>query len=273
MCPFGASDPEQSVRRSEIDAIVDQRVRELLRDNIVREAAGPRSIPPSKLSGAGASSGDGLVWNGTMYVPTNVATQDELDASAALMIPKSIVDAAGDLIVGTADNTSARLAKGANNSSLGVNSAGTVAWRSQAYGRLRSNAPGGTKFRAAWATVPFGASEYSSGMTPIIATYNSGFQVAEAGMYRVVGSVSFATAVQSALAVMVGCPNSNVNMAAYLVTTHQWNLPTAEGRHSLDPHIVTLAANATVHLGIYTAGTETFAAADYSRAFVVERVG
>lgn len=39
----------------------------------------------------------------------------------------SLIDAAGDLIVGTADNTAARLAKGSNGQLLGV-SAGTVGW-------------------------------------------------------------------------------------------------------------------------------------------------
>jgi hypothetical protein len=56
-----------------------------------------------------------------------MATQAELDAAVALVVPKSIVDAAGDLIIGSADNTVARLAKGADGEVL-TTKAGALDW-------------------------------------------------------------------------------------------------------------------------------------------------
>ena len=128
-----------------VDARVDARVRAMVRDNVLRQEQAPRSLPASKLASGGASVGQGLVWNGTMWVPQDVATQAELDAhlgdttahdaedivvdSTSLSgtaidvqgsleeistvadgaIPKSIGDAPGDLIGFSADNTPARI--------------------------------------------------------------------------------------------------------------------------------------------------------------------
>lgn len=56
-------------------------------------------------------------------------TLQDLDAAITVAgISANIVDAAGDLIVGTADNTVARLAKGSNYTSLTINGSGALAW-------------------------------------------------------------------------------------------------------------------------------------------------
>jgi hypothetical protein len=68
--------------------------------------------------GAGGASGPaGGVLGGSYPNPSfavDMATQAELDAAIALQIPKSLVDAKGDLLLGTADNTVARKAAGTN---------------------------------------------------------------------------------------------------------------------------------------------------------------
>lgn len=57
---------------------------------------------------------------------TKLATTAYVDTADGLLIPKSIVDAAGDLITATADNTPARLAKGTALQVLRVNSGATA---------------------------------------------------------------------------------------------------------------------------------------------------
>jgi hypothetical protein len=75
----------------------------------------------------------GGVLSGTYPSPdfaVDMATQAELDAVSTVAsgaIPKSLVDAAGDLLVGSADNTVARLAKGTDGQVLKMAS-GAVAW-------------------------------------------------------------------------------------------------------------------------------------------------
>lgn len=56
------------------------------------------------LDRTGASTGQAAVWNGTKWAPATIT-----DAGA---IPKTLVDAKGDLLTATADNTPARLAVG-----------------------------------------------------------------------------------------------------------------------------------------------------------------
>lgn len=56
----------------------------------------------------------------------DMATQVELDAGLAARVPLSLVDAAGDLLVGTGPDALARLAKGAALDVLRVNGAGTA---------------------------------------------------------------------------------------------------------------------------------------------------
>lgn len=75
----------------------------------------------SQLAQSGASTGQGLVWNGTEWAPATVT-----DAGA---IPKTLVDAKGDLLTATADNTPARLAVGADGYALLADSAQTTGLR------------------------------------------------------------------------------------------------------------------------------------------------
>lgn len=60
---------------------------------------------------------------------TSIATTAHVQANAALLVPKSLIDAKGDLLVGTADNTVARLAVGADGTRLIPDSAQTSGWR------------------------------------------------------------------------------------------------------------------------------------------------
>jgi len=78
MCPSPASDSAALARM--VDERVEQRMRELLREGVLRTDVAPRSLPLGKLAQEGASSGMAPVWDGTRYVPADVATQVELDA-------------------------------------------------------------------------------------------------------------------------------------------------------------------------------------------------
>lgn len=79
----------------------------------------------SQLAQTGATTGQGLIWNGTYWLPATV-----VDAAA---IPKSLVDAKGDLLVATANDTVARLAVGTNGQVLEADSAAAsgVAWKTR----------------------------------------------------------------------------------------------------------------------------------------------
>lgn len=68
----------------------------------------------SQLAQSGASTGQAVVWNGTDWAPAAVT-----DAGA---IPKTLVDAKGDILTATADNTPARLAVGSNGQLLSADS-------------------------------------------------------------------------------------------------------------------------------------------------------
>lgn len=74
------------------------------------------------------------------------ATDADLAAHVAAADPhpgyvlESLFDAAGDLLVASADNTPAKLAKGGNNTHLGVSAAGAVAWITRAGWQLERTA-------------------------------------------------------------------------------------------------------------------------------------
>lgn len=61
-------------------------------------------VRTSQLQQMGATTGQGLVWNGTAWLPANVVDGDK--------IPKSLVDAKGDLIVASANDVVGRLPVG-----------------------------------------------------------------------------------------------------------------------------------------------------------------
>lgn len=75
----------------------------------------------SQLAQSGASTGQALIWNGTDWAPAAVT-----DAGA---IPKALVDAKGDVLTATADNTPARLAVGSDGQALLADSTQTTGLR------------------------------------------------------------------------------------------------------------------------------------------------
>lgn len=82
--------------------------------------------------------GDGLTaWNSltAIYVLKSDIDED-LDAAeaaaASLYIPKSVVDAAGDLLIGSADDAVTRLPKGTIGQQLKISSGGVLAWETPA---------------------------------------------------------------------------------------------------------------------------------------------
>lgn len=85
-------------------------------------------LPLHRVASGGAASGQALVWNGAEWAPAAVT-----DAGA---VPKSLVDAKGDLLVGTADNTVSRLSAGTNGHVLTADStvAEGVKWAAAAGG-------------------------------------------------------------------------------------------------------------------------------------------
>lgn len=74
-------------------------------------------------------------------IGTQIAAHDESETAhpdiRALMVPKSLVDAKGDLFVGTADNTVARLPVGSNGTVLTADSTQTVGAKWSAVGDVR----------------------------------------------------------------------------------------------------------------------------------------
>lgn len=72
-----------------------------------------------------------LAANSDAKIPSQKAAKGYVDTASGLLIPKSLVDAKGDLLVGTADNTVARKAVGANGKYLRANSgdASGVDWQ------------------------------------------------------------------------------------------------------------------------------------------------
>lgn len=86
----------------------------------------------AQIHNSGATAGQGIVSDGTAWTLVDVATQAELGAHAAAADPhvgyvqEALLDAKGDLFVGTAADTVARLAVGANGQVLIADSAQAV---------------------------------------------------------------------------------------------------------------------------------------------------
>ena len=99
-------------------------------------------------------------------ITSGTIANDRLPATALTDdIPKSLIDAAGDIIYGSADNTPARLAKGTDGHILTL-AAGLPSWAAAGGGlsansiivlqhRENQNVDGGTITVTAWNTVPF----------------------------------------------------------------------------------------------------------------------
>lgn len=67
-----------------------------------------------------------LAANSDAVIASQKAVKGYVDTASGLLIPKSLIDAKGDLLVGTADNTAARLAVGANDTALTADSTATT---------------------------------------------------------------------------------------------------------------------------------------------------
>jgi hypothetical protein len=104
------------------------------------DAAGLDHIEQGIADGRAASAID-ITDSGTYFTGTEVETALQevgaalaVKASTADAILKSLVDANGDLIVGTADNTVARLAKGSTGQVLSVSADGSLYWKAESGG-------------------------------------------------------------------------------------------------------------------------------------------
>lgn len=185
-----------------------------------------------------------------------------------LYVPKSLADAAGDMLVATADNVFARLAKGGNYSHLGVNGSGTVGWKTYTLGRNIGTGGAINKYRAFWATVPVPGSSLASNVTSIGNQYNSGFQVGDTGIYLVFGTVIIGAA--AALGFAKNCPNSNVDVAPYLISTHEWSGPAGDQAQYMTA--VSLNAGDTLHFALYTGGSEEYSSVPQTRSLFALRI-
>ena len=98
---------------------------------------------------------DVLAWDGTLWTPA------ALTAADTGAIPASLIDAKGDLIVGTANDTAARLGVGSNGQVLTADSAqvGGVKWAAAAAG-------GGQRARGLTSTYWVGSSAPAGATTP-----------------------------------------------------------------------------------------------------------
>jgi hypothetical protein len=117
-----------------------------------QDATGGRTLTVNGQPVAIPSSGSGAAVPGVAIVLLRWVDATNFRAESAgvytesdpLAILKSLVDAAGDLIVGSADNTVVRLAKGGNGTALIVDSTGALAWGGPA--TLTANAQTGTSY-------------------------------------------------------------------------------------------------------------------------------
>ncbi len=88
---------------------------------------------------------------------TQAASTAYVQTEAGLLVPKSLVDAKGDLLVGTADNTVARKAAGTNGDSLRVDASSSDG--------LRWGIPGALSRLAGYSTGRYVYPSYQSGQT------------------------------------------------------------------------------------------------------------
>jgi hypothetical protein len=108
----------------------------VIQTNLVGAVTGPTSSTSESItifngtsgqlvkdSGKTFSTDNTLAGNSDALVPTQKAIKGFVETGDGLLIPKSLVDAKGDLLVGTADNTVARLGVGSNGQVLTADSA------------------------------------------------------------------------------------------------------------------------------------------------------
>lgn len=245
------------------DAEFERRVSAVVRRLVEREPTSlvsPRALPETAVRPAAA---DAVLESRSGIAQWSLAAD-------GLWLPKSMIDGAGDLIVGTADNTAARLAIGPNYSTLGVNAGGALAYRALAFARIVKTSGGvANKYRAGWACVPLGAALYlAGGFSQVTTSFNEGLNVPVTGYYRVTGKARLTSVVSIALAVAKNLPSANVDASPYLITSHTWNV-----QDGFSHDIVALNAGDRVHLAIYTSGTEQYQNEEHWHGILIERVG
>lgn len=160
---------------------VEQAVRELMQKDPTA-LFDPRSFPETAVR---PHSEDG-------WMESRAGTTQWSTAESGLVIPKSIVDAKGDLIVGTADNTVARKAVGSNGSRLTAysgNADGTK-WVEESYAQMvkSGNQVVGS---GAWNLVTGWVTHITLGtaLTPIPGS--AVIQISRSGYYEVSGAAGF----------------------------------------------------------------------------------
>lgn len=135
-----------------------------------------------------------------VYTGATWATQ-----SASNPISANIVDAKGDLIAGTADNTVARLAVGANGLVLTANSAAAtgLAWAAATITDIscRVYQTTTTSLSTTFASIAFGAENFDTDTMHDNTTNNSRITIKTAGKFSVGGQAS--TAANAALGVRI----------------------------------------------------------------------
>lgn len=124
-----------------------------------------------------------LVKNGALAMRT---LGDAIDTTMATMVPKSIVDAKGDLIAATADNTPSRLAVGANNTVLTADSstATGLKWAtpssssfvgSMCYNASNVSIPNTTYTQITWGNETFDAGNIHAASSAVFVTNATGY--------------------------------------------------------------------------------------------------
>lgn len=188
------------------------------------------------------------------------ALQANFAYADGLYLPKSLVDAKGDLLVGTAADTVARKAVGTSMSLLRSNVAGDdVEWSRYAEGICGGPTVLTNKYRTGWAIAAMQQGVSFTNTTQSAAAFSEGVVVADAGYYQVVGRINFTTGVPVALAIAKNAPSANVDAGPYLLTTHHWGTgwPGQTGGSLIDLDLYFNAGD-KVNLAVYTSGVETY---------------
>ena len=132
---------------------------DIIQVNIDGAVIGPASAVSGQLAAFSGTSGKlvadsgmaidldaTLAANSDTRIASQKAVKGYVDTASGLLVPKSLVDAKGDLLVGTADNTVARLAVGTDGQVLTADSAsaGGVKWAAASAASISDTAYGGS---------------------------------------------------------------------------------------------------------------------------------